>query len=113
MASRRLMPPTVLVIEPYADLRSEIAAALRREHYVCEAVGNTAEAMLKLRGGQFSYVVLDEDVGDLGKLVAAIDPASELLMLSESEGPGWPGHSSLRKPFGRAELVARLELLGQ
>jgi DNA-binding response OmpR family regulator len=57
----------VLVIEPYPDLRAEIAATLRREHFVCDAVATPDEATVALN--EYQYVVVDVDsAGDLAGL---------------------------------------------
>jgi DNA-binding response OmpR family regulator len=101
------MVPRVLVLEPYADLRVEIAATLRREHYACDVVATAADAALKLDQRTYAYVVVDLDTTDVGALVTAIDPASQVILLTNDDDQTM-GYTELRKPFGRDELIARL-----
>lgn len=100
------MIPRVLVLEPYADLRAEIAATLQREHYVCDAVATAADAALELRRHAYAYVVVDVDTAGSRSLVASIDPASHVILLTNGENQQ-AGYAELRKPFGRAELMAQ------
>jgi len=79
----------VLVIEPYADLRMEIAATLRREHYPCDAVADVADAAQEIGRHGYEHIVVDGD--SMRALVASLDPAAHVI--------------SLRKPFGRDELI--------
>jgi DNA-binding response OmpR family regulator len=96
------MVPRVLVLEPHADLRALIASVLQREHFDCDAVSSAAEATLELRRHDYAYVLVDLDTFDSKALVAGIDPASQVILLTtEAHDRG------LRKPFGRAELMAR------
>jgi DNA-binding response OmpR family regulator len=97
------MVSKVLLLEPYADLRSEIAATLRRADYACDAVATVAAAAAELDLRTYDYVVMDADDVDSFRLAAAIDPASRVILLTcEDADP-----SALRKPFSRAELMAR------
>ncbi|HEX6084534.1 MAG TPA: hypothetical protein VF266_08405 [Thermoanaerobaculia bacterium] len=96
------MVPRVLVLEPYSDLSALIAATLQREHYQCDVVSTAADAALELRRHDYAYVVVDLDTLDSVALVAGIDPSSQVILLtSEGDEP------ALRKPFSRAELMAR------
>jgi CheY-like chemotaxis protein len=83
------MVPRVLVIEPYADLRMEIAATLRREHYPCDAVAEVSEAAGEIGRHKYEHIVVDGD--SMGELVASLDPGAHVI--------------SLAKPFGRDELI--------
>ena len=96
------MVPLVLVLEPYSDLRALIAATLQREHYECDVVATAADAALELRRHHYAYVVVDVDTADSGAVMAGIDPSSRLILLTNE-----PHEHGLRKPFGRAELMAR------
>ena len=100
------MIPRVLVLEPYADLRALIASALQREHFDCDVVSTAAEATLELRRHDYAYVVVDLDTRDSSALVAGIDPAMQVILLTDGENEQ-AGYAGLRKPFGRAELMAR------
>jgi DNA-binding response OmpR family regulator len=107
MPSSRPMVPRVLVLEPYPDLRMEIAATLRREHYACDVVSTAADAALQLDQRTYAWVVVDLDTLDSSKLLAGIDPTSHVVLLTGDE-QSESGHAALRKPFGRDELIARL-----
>ncbi|HVG22758.1 MAG TPA: hypothetical protein VND45_01280 [Thermoanaerobaculia bacterium] len=98
--------PRVLVLEPYADLRSEIAATLQRADYVCDAVGTAEDAVLKLDRNTYQFVLIDMDESDSRALVAGIDPAAHVILLTNGENQR-AGYVALRKPFGRAELMAQ------
>lgn len=97
------MIPRVLVLEPYADLRAEIAATLQRAHYDCDAVATAADAVIELNRRTYAYVVLDLDATDGRALIAGIDPASHVILLTCDDNE----RGALRKPFGRAELMAQ------
>ena len=100
------MVSKVLLLEPHADLRAEIAATLQREHYTCDVVATAADAALKLGRQTYAYVVVDLDTFDSTALVAGIDPASQVILLTNGENQQ-PGETELCKPFSRAELMAR------
>ncbi len=87
------MVPRVLVIEPYTDLRMEIAATLRREHYPCDAVADVSDAVLEIGHHQYEHIVVDGD--SMGELVASLDPGAHVI--------------SLAKPFGRDELIRAVQ----
>jgi DNA-binding response OmpR family regulator len=102
------MVPRVLILEPHPDLRMEIAATLRREHYACDVVATAADAALQLDQRTYRWVVVDLDTLDSSRLVAGIDPSSQVVLLTADDDEGESGHAALRKPFGRDELIARL-----
>jgi DNA-binding NtrC family response regulator len=95
------MVPRVLLLEPYADLRSLIAATLQREHYVCDAVATADDATLELGRHTYQYVVVDADTTGSGALVAGLDPEAHVILLTTDSAA-----EGLRKPFSRAELMA-------
>lgn len=97
---------SVLVIEPFADLRLEIAATLLRERYSCSAVATAEEGAAALEAQPYSYLVVDSD--SVGDYVAAVDPSSHVIVLTDDEGPDARGYATLRKPFSRDELMKRL-----
>lgn len=101
------MSSKVLIIEPYADLRSAIVATLTREHYTCDAVASPEHAMLALDRHAYKYVLMEAD--SLGTdLVSSLDPRSRVILITESDSDAVVGaDSTLRKPFGRDELIAR------
>jgi len=106
-ASRRSMSPTVLIVEPHADLRAEIVATLRREHYTCDAAASAHHAKLHLDRQSYAYVVVDMDA-IAGELVSAIDPRSHVILLTDPDTDTVIGaDATLQKPFGRDELIAR------
>ncbi len=95
------MVPRVLVLEPYADLRSLIAATLQREHYVCDAVATADDAKLEISRHEYQYVVVDTETRGSSAFVAGLDPAAHVILLTSE-----PHEQGLRKPFSRAELMA-------
>lgn len=97
---------SVLVIEPFADLRLEIAATLRREHYSCSAVATAEEGAAALEAGPYSYLVVDSD--SVGDYVAAMNPSSHVIVLTDDDSLDARGYATLRKPFSRDELMKRL-----
>ena len=97
------MVPRVLVLEPHADLRAEIAATLQREHYTCDAVATAADAVLELDQRTYAYVVIDLDTLGCAAVMAGLDPASQVILVSGDDDE----RQALRKPFGRLELLAR------
>jgi DNA-binding response OmpR family regulator len=103
----RPMSPRVLIIEPYADLRSEIAATLTRAHYTCDAVASAEHARLALDRHAYKYVLMEEEtIG--GELVSSLDPRSHVILITESDSDAVTGADSiLQKPFSRDELIAR------
>ena len=99
------MSPKVLVIEPFADLRVEIAAALRREHYTCDAVATAEEAAAQLDARPYEYVIVDlHSTGDFASTVTA---SSRVILLTEDDSYGG-SHPTLLKPFSRADLLSRV-----
>jgi DNA-binding response OmpR family regulator len=101
------MSPRVLIIEPYADLRAEIAAMLTREHYTCDAVSSPKHAMLALNRHAYKYVLMEADSLD-GELVSSLDPRSRIILITENQHDAVVGaDATLQKPFGRDELIAR------
>jgi DNA-binding response OmpR family regulator len=106
MPSSRPMVPRVLVLEPHPDLRMEIAATLRREHYACDVVATAADAALQLDQRTYAWVVVDLDTLDSSRLVAGIDPTSQVVLITDGDSDA--DYGALRKPFGRDELIARL-----
>lgn len=100
------MSPTVLVIEPFADLRLEIAATLRREHYTCDAVGTAAEGTAVMGSRSYDHVVIDlESTGDFA---ATVDPSMHVILLTDQDSSEVGGYATLRKPFSRDELTSSL-----
>ena len=100
------MFPSVLVVEPFADLRLEIAATLRREHYTCDAVATAAEGTAELDARSYEYVVIDlESTGDF---VSSVDPAAHVILLTDEDSRDVGGYPTLRKPFSRDELTFSL-----
>lgn len=107
MAAPLQTPQRVLVFEPYADLRAEIAATLRRESFPCDAVDTPERARLALNRSNYRYVVVD--LANAGELLPELTPDSHLILLTESAiDDAGTSHATLRKPFTRDELIARL-----
>ena len=98
--------PTVLVIEPYEDLRDGIVTTLQRRDYLCHTVDTRAAAALMLRKNDYAYVVVDADVPELtSELVSLLSPQSSVILITEDEAS--ESEHVLRKPFGRDELLAQ------
>ena len=103
----RPLSSRVLIFEPYADLRAEIAATLTREHYTCDAVGSAEHALLALKRNSYKYVLMDaESLG--GAIVSSLDPASRVILITDSQSSADTGaDATLQKPFSRDELISR------
>jgi len=105
------MVPTVLVVEPYADLRAGIVSTLKRLSLDCDAVATPDDARLKLRDHDYAWVVVDVDSPDpTTELVSSIDKRSRVILITDAdprERRAHPRHPMLRKPFGRDELLAQ------
>lgn len=107
------MSPLVLVVEPHADLRSAIVAALRRADFRCDAVGSEGEARLKLRESDYAYILLDVDaptpVQELcDSLLAQPSMHGRVVVISDRESqPEDLGHL-LQKPFDSLQLLAQV-----
>lgn len=110
------MVSQVLVVEPYPDLRAGIVAALQRCSYECDAVATPEAAMLKLREHDYAYVVIDVDIdspSSTEELISSLDAHSNVIVISDADprdarANGFP---TLRKPFSRDELMARVRAL--
>ena len=103
---------SILLVEPYAELRSAIASALDRAHYRCEAVGSAADAMLKLRSREYAYILVDIDSPDpMPALYTALndDPGllAKVIVITDGETTNLIAQQpQIRKPFDRDELLA-------
>lgn len=108
--ARPSVVPTVLVVEPYADLRDGIVSTLQRRNYVCDAVATPDAAALMLREHDYAYVVVDVDGPDpVNDLVSKLSEDSNVILITDDvcgDEQG-SGHSMLRKPFSREELLAQ------
>jgi DNA-binding response OmpR family regulator len=103
----------VLVVEDYEDLRVALVMALRRAHYTCDVVENSADAVLKLREHQYGAVLLAT------RLPIADDPVVRYLLIEDAQhetkvivmaepDQQTDDYRSLMKPFNNDELVATL-----
>ena len=101
------MVPSVLVVEPYADLRAGIVSTLQRGNYVCDAVATPGDAALMLRDHDYAYVVVDVDVPEAtGELVSSLCEESNVILITDQDEKAQGEHHMLRKPFSRDELLA-------
>jgi DNA-binding response OmpR family regulator len=105
----------VLVLEADLDLRSAIVSALARAHVSCDTAATPAGALLKIRGGDYSYIVVDVDSNaDMKPLVDAFarDPALLAKVVVISGGGETPAVMNeqpvLLKPFDAQQLLAPL-----
>lgn len=101
------MVPSVLVVEPHADLRAGIVSTLQRGNYICDAVATPGDAALMLRDHDYAYVVVDVDVPEAtSELVSSLCKDSSVILITDDEAQDTPQHHMLRKPFSRDELLA-------
>jgi DNA-binding response OmpR family regulator len=101
------MVSSVLVVEPYADLRAGIVSALERRDYVCDAVATPGAAALMLRDHDYAYVVVDVDIQEsTGELVSSLSADSNVILITDDDETE-SQHHLLRKPFSRDELLAQ------
>jgi DNA-binding response OmpR family regulator len=106
------MVSQVLVVESYADLRAGIVSALQRSSYECDAVATPAAAILKLREHDYAYLVVDVDSPEsTDAFVASLDPSANVILISDVEDASDGHFATLRKPFSRDELMARMRAL--
>lgn len=105
----------VLLLEPDLDLRNLIVSALHRADMSCDTATTPAAALLKIRGGAYSHVVIDVDSDtDMKPLVDACahDPALLAKIVVISGGGETPAVMNrqpvLLKPFDAAQLLAPL-----
>jgi DNA-binding response OmpR family regulator len=102
-------PPrrSVLIVEPYADLRDGIAGALTRRDYVCDAVATPEAAALMLREHDYAYVVVDLDAPQpTSDFVSSLSNESNVILLTADVASD-NEFRVLRKPFSRDELLAQ------
>jgi DNA-binding response OmpR family regulator len=105
------MSPNVLVVEPYADLRAGIVAALQKLALSCDAVATAGDAVLKLHDHDYTYVVLDiDETGgtSMDDLVSSLNAHENLILITDSDPRDVRSGDAavLRKPFAREELIA-------
>jgi DNA-binding response OmpR family regulator len=104
----KLFPPSVLVVEPYADLRAGIVSTLQRRNYICDAVATPEAAALMLREHDYAYIVVDVDAPQpTEELVSSLSSESNVILITDEDVEDDGEHHMLRKPFGRDELLAQ------
>ncbi len=102
---------SVLVVEDYADLRSAIASTLVKGHYSCEAAANADDAIGRLKSHQFSAILLAPrfplDQDPVMQFLVQTQPGElhKVILMMDEAGPDYP---TLVKPFGNAQLLAKL-----
>ncbi|HEU4889712.1 MAG TPA: hypothetical protein VFV49_17635 [Thermoanaerobaculia bacterium] len=97
---------SVLIVEPYADLRDGIVGALQRRNYVCDAVATPEAAALMLRDHDYAYVVVDLDIPEpASDFVCSLSTEANVILLTADVASDNVFHV-LRKPFSRDELLA-------
>jgi signal transduction histidine kinase len=114
----------ILVIEDEGDVRELVAAMTRTLGHQVESASNGSEAREKLRAWQPDILITDVVLGagetgpDLAKEAQARYPDLKVLLISgypefalESNGSLGASWHLLKKPFGRDNLQASLELL--
>lgn len=104
--AKRSNSRSVLIVEPYADLREGIVGALQRRNYVCDAVATPEAAALMLREHDYAYVVVDLAASPANDLVSSVPNESNVILLTEDVATDGD-YAVLRKPFSREELLAQ------
>ncbi|GAC1439269.1 MAG: hypothetical protein NVSMB68_10890 [Thermoanaerobaculia bacterium] len=102
----------ILVVEDYADLRSALLSVLVRAHYTCDGVGNSEDALDKLRQHEYAAILLapmlpimDDPVV---RYVAANPSCSPKIILMTDSDQSNDTFGSLTKPFNPEQLFAQL-----
>jgi DNA-binding response OmpR family regulator len=115
----------VLVVEDFEPTARAIVTGLRREGMAVDAVYDGGQALSQLAVTRYDVVVLDRDLpgvhGDeICRRLAAGRSPSRILMLTAAgrlsdrvEGLNLGADDYLAKPFGFAELTARIRALGR
>ena len=99
-------PHSVLIVEPYADLREGIVSTLQRRDYDCDAVATPQDAALMLRERDYAYVVVDLDSSEpTTDLVSSLSTEANVILLTADVAID-NEFRVLRKPFSRDELLA-------
>lgn len=105
----------VLIVEPHLELRNAITLVLDRNHVDNQAVASPADAMLKLRGTEYSHIVVDGDSGvDMTLLYDMLsrNPAllAKVIIISDGDSPAsMVNQPMLVKPFDTHQLLAPLK----
>ena len=112
---RPRVSPSVLVVEPDADMAWLARLALRRVGFRVVTAASAAEAGARAAAEGPVVVVIDTDTVSLRLVVAALEAALGPRPLVLLVGPREPTYAArgrfrisarLRKPFGAADLVA-------
>jgi two-component system response regulator PhoP len=113
----------ILIIEDEASLRSQVAARLSREGYVCKGTGDGAEGFYLASEYPFDAAVVDLGLPGLSgiEIIRRLRGAGNLLPVlvltarsrwqDKVEGLEAGADDYLAKPFEMDELVARLKAL--
>jgi len=113
----------ILIIEDEAALRSQVAARLSREGYVCEGTGDGSEGFYLASEYPFDAAVVDLGLPGLSgiEIIRRLRAAGNLLPIlvltarsrwqDKVEGLEAGADDYLAKPFEMDELVARLRAL--
>lgn len=105
--TRQEMDSPVLIVEPYADFRAEIAETLSRLHYRCDSVASVSDALLRIRDRSYVSLVIDlEQAGRAEELLASF-AVQKIVLITEDEVPD-ERYRTLRKPFDSKALLAIL-----
>jgi two-component system, OmpR family, response regulator PhoP len=113
----------ILIVEDEAALRSQVAARLSREGYVCEGTGDGAEGFYLASEYPFDAAVVDLGLPGLSgiEIIRRLRAAGNLLPIlvltarsrwqDKVEGLEAGADDYLAKPFEMDELVARIKAL--
>jgi len=109
------MSQHVLVVEDYADLRAVVVSALSSEHYRCDEVANSDDAIAMLRSHHYGTVLLST------RMPIADDPVVQYLLAEDANhqtkvilmadpDQQTDDYAALTKPFGLEQLFARMKM---
>lgn len=102
----------ILVVEDYADLRSALLSMLIRAHYTCDGVGNSEDAVEKLREHEYAAVLLAPRLpikdDPVVRYVTANPSNSPKIILMTDSDQSSDDFGSLTKPFNPEQLFAQL-----
>ena len=107
------MPPHVLIVEPYSDLRAAIEHALARSEFECVCASSEEDAIRKLQGRRFSAILLAPTLPIKDDAVMHFlhehqpSEVPKVILMTDDDGDAEPGRDECRvllKPFDGKEL---------
>jgi DNA-binding NtrC family response regulator len=111
------MSPSVLIVEPYADLRSAIESALTRGEYDCVCARDEEDAIRRLQSESFSAILLAPTLPITEDAVMHFlhehQPSEmrKVILMTDDEAGSQPQETECRvllKPFDGNELFRQV-----